>query len=139
MRVSRLSALLAVASLGISGCTAEEESASEEEATDVSVSELASGIVVGCFIDTPAWDDYTPEECWRAGAGSPSTASFGVLNIGNMSQYTITWHQAGCSYPNWCNVPISRGQVKTVAATVRYNPTGETAVLSATATWEWSL
>ena len=91
-----------------------------------------AGLVMGCFIDTPAYDQYQENDCYLLGS-SPSTASFKVLHISDSSRYVIDWSVSGCTNPNFCLVSISPRQTKTVSALVTDLYTGDQATLSATA------
>ena len=90
------------------------------------------GLVMGCFIDTPAYDTYRENDCYLLGS-EPSTAAFKVLNITEPSRYVIDWSVSTCTNPSFCTIPIRPNQNKTVSATVTDLYTGDQAVLSATA------
>lgn len=91
----------------------------------------ASSYTMGCFIDTPAYDQYRMNDCYLLGS-TPSTASFKVFG----SYDSIIWSESGCTSSAFCNVPISPGQDITVTAYVIVN-SQIVDVVSATAHYEF--
>ena len=66
-----------------------------------------SSFYMGCFIDTPAYDQYRADNCFLLGS-SPSTASFKFF-LPYTPSYYVWYNPGGCS-GQWCTVPISPGQ-----------------------------
>jgi len=94
----------------LSACALEE--AVDEEQQQVSV----ASTYVGCFIDTPAYDYYSPSYCYHGGS-TPSTAVFRLFTSATPThvEWSIT-DQYGNPKPATCSgvdcfVPIRPRQV----------------------------
>lgn len=70
---------------------------------------------LACYIDTPAYDTFSPNACFAVGTSS-SVAVFKVQNV-NTAYYDIYWSEPSCTTNSvYCTVSISPGQSKTVSA-----------------------
>lgn len=101
-------------------------------------SHKSSSFYMGCYVDTPAYDPFTPNSCWRLFGSQPTTAVFKVF-----LPYTpdsVVWFAplSSCSSV-WCSAPISPNQTVTAYAYWVINgiPTGP--VVSATAHYDSGL
>lgn len=102
-------AVLVAAAALWGGCALEMDKESE-------VTQESTAPYVGCYVDTPAWDEYSRDLCITLGR-STSVVSFKLFTP-TMPSY-VSWYitdpfgnpvGASCSL-NECSAPISPGQV----------------------------
>lgn len=107
-----------------------------EYADDASVF-ASSTPVLSCFVDTPAYDQFTQGGCFSVWFGGPitTTAVFQVFNISSPGNYDFNWSIGSCSGEQ-CVTNIRAYRPLTVSVTVTENATGQSWNLSATAEYE---
>lgn len=93
---------------------------------------------MSCYVDTPAYDQYSANFCFAVGQSRTTTASFKLTNTSG-TIHKVLWSGTGtssCSQSSTtCNVSIRHYQSVKVTADVLYtNGTWETS--SATANYE---
>lgn len=94
----------------------------------------SGAIRMKCYVDTPAYDHFTYDQCFSMGNARTTTAVFNIENVPAGS--TILWSDSSCSNSStWCLVPIRQYQSKNVSATV-LKPNGTYSTTSATAYYE---
>ncbi len=94
----------------------------------------SSAIRMKCYVDTPAYDQYTYNFCASVGSARTTTAVFAIDNVPAGS--TINWSNSNCSSSNSiCFVPIRQYRPITVTASV-LKPNGTYTTVSATAEYE---
>ncbi|NJL26402.1 MAG: hypothetical protein HC897_00315 [Thermoanaerobaculia bacterium] len=75
---------------------------------EIAVTEKSSSFYMGCYIDSPAFDQYRRDFCFRLGSVG-SIVSFRVFLPYQPSYYVWVTPSSSCS-SSTCNVPISPGQ-----------------------------
>lgn len=74
-------------------------------------------IRIKCYVDTPAFDQFTYDNCASMGYAHTTTAVFNIENVPAGS--TINWSNSNCSSNStWCSMPISLYQTINLSATV---------------------
>ena len=107
-----------------------------EHAQPHSVDKSVSGVNMKCFVDTPAWENYTGPNCRSVGAAYSTSAAFKVFNL--PSNTKVVWTTPGCpAYePTLCLKPINQNQQITAFANIVNKTTGQVvATVSATASY----
>lgn len=100
-------------------------------------SDKSSSFYMGCYIDTPAYDTFTANSCWRLFGSQPTVAVFKVF-LPYTPQSVVWFGQvSGCS-GIWCTAPISPNQSVSAYAywVINGTPTG---TVGATATYDGGL
>lgn len=97
---------------------------------DKETSEITQGVVVipdgvECYVDTPAFDEFTPGGCWGLWANGPlySSATFRLSSrvlslLGDGSSPNFAWSDSRCSSNPYleCTLPIRRNFPVTLRA-----------------------
>ncbi|GAB4186229.1 MAG: hypothetical protein Tsb002_10520 [Wenzhouxiangellaceae bacterium] len=88
-----------------------------------------------CFVDTPAFDQFTYGSCFSVGSAQFTTAVFRIDNV--PSNFTIIWSDSSCSSSSRdCSLPIRWYQTINLSATVLDNSNNTFSTTSATARYE---
>ncbi len=88
-----------------------------------------------CFVDTPAFDQFTTGFCFSNWTTFTTTAVFRIDN--EPSNFTIIWSDSRCSSSSdTCLLPIRHFQTITLNATVLNNDNNTFSTTSATARYE---
>lgn len=88
-----------------------------------------------CFVDTPAFDNFSFGFCASVASPFSTTAFFRIDNV--PSNFTIIWSDSRCnSSSRDCLLPISIFQTINLSATVLNNSTGTFSTTSASALYE---
>jgi len=98
---------------------------------------LKSGSIprMKCFVDTPAFDNYSYNACFSVGGARTTTAVFKVDNV--PSNFTILWSDSRCSSTStFCLLPIRQYQSIVLNATVLNNANNTFSNTTATAWYE---
>ena len=118
--------------------TDEQLLANWDEAKAVSQSASSTTVRMKCFVDTPAYDHFSYNNCFNAGSARTTSAVFQIEG-GPSSNYTVYWSNSACSSTSkTCILPIRWYQSVNLSATiVDKNTTPNTAYSSsATAYYE---
>ncbi|GAB4194032.1 MAG: hypothetical protein Tsb002_25090 [Wenzhouxiangellaceae bacterium] len=131
---THLTALLAFAGLILSITTVAQANPQAMHSSE----EIRAGGTpeLSCYVDTPAYDQFTPYFCssiWFFGPNT-TTAVFQVFNV-NPASHSYNWSVNGCSGEQ-CFTTIGAYVPLTVSVTVTNNATGQQYNLSATAEYE---
>jgi len=98
------------------------------------------GVNMQCFVDTPAYDNYTPNFCMNFSSATRTTAIFKVANLPlSSSEYSLSWQTSSCSgttATSTCSKSIRSLQQITITAVLMHSNSGKTKTLSATAIYE---
>ena len=95
----------------------------------------SSSASMSCFVDTPAFDQFTTGFCFSVGTAFMTTAVFRIDNP--PSNFTILWSDSRCSSNSLtCFLPIRHFQTITLSATVLNNSNNTFVNTSATARYE---
>jgi hypothetical protein len=102
-----------------------------------------STAAAGCYVDTPAWDVATPNWCESTSGASKTTVVFSVLGIDQSSgRYTIQYLDNTCASIHYtvseglvCSRPIRHFQYVTQRVQVTDTTTGQSRIMSATASY----
>ena len=88
-----------------------------------------------CFVDTPAFDQFTLGFCGNVGLARTTSAVFRLVN--RPANFTALWSDPRCSTSSdICILPISFFQQLTLSATVLNNSNNTFTTVSATALYE---
>lgn len=97
---------------------------------------VAADPVLGCFIDTAAYDYPSAGSCAGTASNSPTnSASYEVMGVTwDPDDWAVSWGSS-CDFSswNWCVVYLNPGQCKTQTAYVEDLNAQQTTVTSATA------
>lgn len=102
---------------------------------DAKVDEVRSGALMKCFVDTPAFDNFTSPFCFSNGTAFTTSAVFRI--DGEPSNFTILWSDSSCSSSSdTCVLPIRQFETINLSATILDNNNNTFANVSATARYE---
>lgn len=88
-----------------------------------------------CFVDTPAFDQFTYNICFSVGSAQTTSALFRIDNV--PSNFTILWSDSRCnSSSRDCSLPISWYQTINLSATVLNNSNNTFTTTSTIASYE---
>lgn len=94
----------------------------------------SSGTRMKCYVDTPAYDNFTYGNCVSFGYPTTTTAVFRVDNV--PSNFTIIWSDSRCnSSSRDCFLPISHFQTINLSATALDNSNNTFTTTSASASY----
>lgn len=93
---------------------------------------------LACYVDTPAFDQFTTNGCFGIIFFGPTTttAVFKVFGVGNGSGYSFDWSESGCGDSVSCFTTVRAYVPKTVDVIVTEDSTGQQYTLDATAIYE---
>ncbi|KRC31225.1 MULTISPECIES: hypothetical protein [unclassified Lysobacter] len=96
----------------------------------------AEDLKIACYVDTPAFDQYTEDACASYWFNGPATTSavFEVFGQDAGVSYTYQWSVTGCSASNkFCIAQVRANRDKTVSVVVTNNSTGISRTFTAVA------
>lgn len=77
----------------------------------------SASVRIKCYVDTPAYDYFSYNNCLSVGSARTTTAVFNLENVPTGSD--VIWSNSNCNANStWCTLPIRQYQQISVTATV---------------------